>query len=61
VQNSYGKDFCDNGIIKIEFGQVNIEDDINFFEAKTENEPETKKNINEKFLSINEQDCSINI
>ena len=61
VQNSYGKDFCDNGIIKIEFGQVNIEDDINFFEAKTENEPETKKNINVKFLSINEQDCSINI
>ena len=28
VQNSWGKDFCDLGIIKIEFGQVNIENNI---------------------------------
>ena len=61
VQNSHGKDFCDNGIIKIEFGQINIENEITLFEAKTENEPETKKNIFINFLSINEKDCSINI
>ena len=61
VQNSWGKNFCDNGIIKVEFGQINIEDSINLFEAKTENESEIKKDISVKFLSINEQDCSINL
>ena len=53
IQNSWGEKFCDNGFIKMEFGQAGIEaaafSDPYFHEENTTN----KTNINVKFIEQN--------
>ena len=51
VQNSWGKTFCNNGFVKIEFGQIGIED-ISFAYPYLENQSKNVK-VNVKFDSLN--------
>lgn len=55
VQNSWGK-YCDNGFVKIEFGQIGIEKLISFAEPFIENN--NKINVN---LNNFDNECSLNI
>ena len=59
IQNSWGKDACDNGFMKIEFGQIGIEY-VAFSEAYVEVEGKTPVKINVQYNKINE-DCSLEI
>ena len=53
IQNSWGEDACDNGFIKIEFGQINVEK-IAFSEPYIHNEESTTEEIPIFFESIDE-------
>ena len=55
IQNSWGKDFCDNGFAKIEFGEINIEN-VGFSEPYIENVEDTNEKEISVTLSLNE-DC----
>ena len=59
IQNSWGKDACDNGFMKIEFGQIGIED-VAFSEPYVEEEGKEPYKINVKYKQINE-DCGLEI
>ena len=61
AQNSWGKDFCDNGIIKIGFGQIDIEHAFEFFEVNIKSDTTIKKSIPLNFMNINGDNCKINI
>ena len=53
IQNSWGYDFCDNGLAKIEFGQIGIE-------RITFSEPYIDNNSTEKEINVNlilNEDC----
>lgn len=58
VQNAYGKEFCDNGFIKIEFGEIGIEN-ITFLEPKIPRNPESKKTVFINSFKIDEK-CNAN-
>ena len=59
IQNSWGKDFCDNGFAKVEFGEINIEN-VAFSEPYIESEEDSEiKEISVK-LSIRD-DCRFEI
>ena len=51
VQNSWGNGYCDNGFIKVEFGQIGIEQ-VSFAEAYLPNEKATPNEIDLSFESI---------
>ena len=59
IQNSWGKEACDNGFMKIEFGQIGIEN-VAFSEPYVEVEGKTPYTINVKYNKINE-DCGLEI
>ena len=54
IQNSWGKDACDNGFMKIEFGQIGIEK-VAFSEPYVEVEGKTPVTINVQYNKINEE------
>ena len=56
VQNSWGKNFCDNGFIKIEFGEIEIEN-VAFSEPYIETESTSNEDISAKMTL--EDDCRI--
>ena len=55
VQNSWGK-YCDNGFVKIEFGQIGIESEISFAEPFIEK----NNNINVNLNNFDDE-CTLNI
>ena len=59
IQNSYGKDFCDNGFMKIEFGEVGIEN-VAIIDPYIPSDSENKNNISIEFSSIKDE-CDIDI
>ena len=59
IQNSWGTTFCDEGFIKIEFGQVNIEQ-VSFVEPYMPDNSENPSEINLYLESIN-RDCNFDI
>ena len=59
VQNSWGKTYCDNGFIKVEFGQIGIEQ-VSFAEAYLPSDQATPNVIDLSLESIHEK-CLLNI
>ena len=53
LQNSWGTDVCDNGFIKVEFGQIGVEN-VAFVDPYIPDEEAEKKDINVKFVSIDD-------
>ena len=54
IQNSWGEEACDNGFVKVEFGQIGVEQ-ISFVEPYVAQEGVVPKNIPVTFNSINEE------
>ena len=59
IQNSWGEDACDHGFVKVEFGQIGVEQ-ISFVEPYIESEGVTPTNIPLQFKSIDEE-CNIEV
>ena len=59
AQNSWGDSFCDKGFIKIEFGQIGIEQ-VSFVEPYLPNDQSPKTQIKLKFESMDAL-CQLNI
>ena len=59
IQNSWGKDSCDNGFAKIEFGQITIER-VAFAQPYIPNEEATPQELPISFNSLDTQ-CNLNV
>ena len=59
VQNSYGKDYCDNGFIKIKFGEIGIEN-VTFIEPYIASKFDSTKTLYMNPINV-EENCSVSI
>ena len=59
IQNSWGENACDHGFVKVEFGQIGVEQ-ISFVEPYIKKEGVIPKNINLHFNSMDDE-CNIKV